>query len=71
MFPAAEWPRNFIGFHDDYDPRMRPWYIAATSGPKNVVIIIDGSSSMKKNGRWEKTQFPYTYIFIFPFEMNE
>jgi hypothetical protein len=24
-----------------YDPRRRPWYIAAASGPKNVIVIID------------------------------
>ena len=29
-----------------YDPRIRPWYVAATSGPKDVVIVIDSSGSM-------------------------
>ena len=29
-----------------YDPRFRPWYVAATSGAKNVLIIIDVSGSM-------------------------
>ena len=29
-----------------YDPRVRPWYVAATSGPKDVVIVIDKSGSM-------------------------
>ncbi len=29
-----------------YDPRYRPWYVAASSGPKNVVIVIDVSGSM-------------------------
>jgi hypothetical protein len=27
-----------------YDPTRRPWYVAASSGPKNVVLIIDASS---------------------------
>eukprot|EP00803_Ostreobium_quekettii_P001841 evm.model.scf_1022.1 EVM.evm.TU.scf_1022.1 scf_1022:7170-8278(-) len=26
-----------------YDPRTRPWYGAATSGPKDVVVLIDTS----------------------------
>jgi hypothetical protein len=29
-----------------YDPRLRPWYIAASSGPKNVVLMLDTSYSM-------------------------
>jgi von Willebrand factor type A domain len=32
----------------DYDPRIRPWYIAASSGPKNVVMVLDISGSMKE-----------------------
>jgi len=30
-----------------YDPRERPWYIAASSGPKNVILILDTSGSMR------------------------
>ena len=40
-FPGREWDTNFAGFYNDYDPRLRPWYIAATSGPKDVVIVLD------------------------------
>ena len=29
-----------------YDPRVRPWYIAGSSGPKNVVLVLDTSGSM-------------------------
>lgn len=29
-----------------YDPRRRRWYAAATSGPKDVVIVLDVSGSM-------------------------
>lgn len=36
-----------------YDPRTRPWYIAATSGPKDVVLLVDVSGSMEINGRME------------------
>ena len=30
----------------NYDPRYRPWYVAATSGRKNVIVIMDVSGSM-------------------------
>lgn len=29
-----------------YDPRVRPWYVAGSSGPKNVVLMLDTSGSM-------------------------
>ena len=32
----------------NYDPRFRPWYVAATSGRKNVIVIIDVSGSMSQ-----------------------
>lgn len=32
---------------NDYDPRFRPWYVAATSGSKNIILIIDVSGSMQ------------------------
>lgn len=31
--------------------RIRPWYVAATSGPKNVILILDVSASMLNDGR--------------------
>ena len=34
-----------------YDTRKRPWYIAASSGPKDVIVILDISGSMRTNGR--------------------
>ena len=30
-----------------YDPRLRPWYVSASSGPKNVILILDTSGSMQ------------------------
>ena len=30
----------------DYDPRCRPWFVAASSGPKDVVLVLDVSGSM-------------------------
>ena len=40
---------------DSYDARLRPWYIAASSGPKDIVFVLDKSGSMSRdsgvNGR--------------------
>ena len=35
----------------NYDPRKRPWFVAASSGPKDVVIVLDVSGSMSNFGR--------------------
>ena len=40
------YPSQVLEQCHDYDPRIRPWYVAATSGPKDVILIIDVSSSM-------------------------
>ena len=37
---------------DTYDPRFRPWYVAATTGRKNVILIIDRSGSMNNTGAY-------------------
>ncbi|KAL7568061.1 hypothetical protein ACA910_020779 [Epithemia clementina (nom. ined.)] len=34
-----------------FDHRLRPWYVAGSSGPKNVVLILDTSGSMKDYSR--------------------
>ena len=34
-----------------YDPRRRPWFVAASSGPKDVVLVIDVSGSMDDYAR--------------------
>jgi hypothetical protein len=30
----------------NFDPRLRPWYVAGSSGPKNVILLLDTSGSM-------------------------
>lgn len=30
----------------DFDPRYTPWYVSSISGPKNVILIFDTSTSM-------------------------
>jgi len=45
QWPATQWcPAN-------YDPRFRSWYVSAASGPKDVVIVLDVSGSMRQNDR--------------------
>ena len=39
-----------------FDPRRRPWFVAASSGPKDVVLIIDVSQSMDKSPRINVTR---------------
>jgi uncharacterized protein YegL len=36
-----------------YDNRIRPWYRGASSGPKDVVIVLDVSGSMDNENRME------------------
>lgn len=58
----VEPPQLFVGTQDgtfrihparhantcgDFDPRSRPWYVSGSSGPKNVVLVLDTSGSMK------------------------
>jgi Mg-chelatase subunit ChlD len=36
---------------NDYDPRFRPWYVAAAALPKDVVLVLDVSGSMRDYDR--------------------
>lgn len=36
-----------------FDPRVRPWYVAAATGPKDMVLVFDTSLSMLHQGRWD------------------
>merc|ERR1719223_2231941 len=41
----TQWPK--IEFCPvDFDPRFRPWYAGAVSGPRDLVLVIDTSGSM-------------------------
>ena len=37
-----------------YDPRERPWYVAASSGPKDIILVLDTSGSMSQEFRIDK-----------------
>lgn len=45
IFPGGSYDKEC----GSYDPRVRPWYVTASSGPKDVVILMDSSSSMRLN----------------------
>ena len=45
MHPAIPQERS-NGSCSSYDPRIRPWYVAAASGPKDVILILDVSGTM-------------------------
>ncbi len=51
MFPGTEMSKYDDGQYKSYDPRIRPWYVKAASGSKDVVILVDVSGSMLQNGR--------------------
>ena len=45
-WPTVDWcPTN-------YDPRFRPWYASGSTGPKDVVIVVDVSGSMGEANRY-------------------
>ena len=45
-YPSTRQIDPDTGLCPEYDPRFRPWYVAATSGAKNVILMIDVSGSM-------------------------
>ncbi|KAL5015024.1 hypothetical protein ScPMuIL_009294, partial [Solemya velum] len=48
VFPGMKWPRdNKDKKIDLFDCRMRNWYIKAATSPKNILILVDTSGSMK------------------------
>eukprot|EP00522_Entomoneis_paludosa_P002685 CAMPEP_0172472496 /NCGR_PEP_ID=MMETSP1065-20121228/68363_1 /TAXON_ID=265537 /ORGANISM="Amphiprora paludosa, Strain CCMP125" /LENGTH=659 /DNA_ID=CAMNT_0013230637 /DNA_START=297 /DNA_END=2277 /DNA_ORIENTATION=- len=50
------WPGRHSEVCGYYDPRVRPWYVAGSSGPKNVVLIIDMSGSMNNFNRLQNAR---------------
>ena len=64
---------------DQYDPRLRPWYVQAlANAPMDVIIVIDKSGSMTVNKRMETTKSavksilsmlrPYDRFSVVPFD---
>lgn len=55
--PMRMWPARHYEECGSYDPRLRPWYVAAASGPKNILIVMDVSGSM---GNQQKLEYAKT-----------
>jgi len=51
----AQWPQEDACTWG-LDPRFRPWYAAAATGPKDVIIVVDVSGSMLTNNRHVMSQ---------------
>jgi von Willebrand factor type A domain len=51
IYPARQSPDC-----GDYDARLRPWYVAGSSGPKNVVLLVDISGVMGNGDRLKLLQ---------------
>lgn len=45
VFPAYSTPSCYL-----FDPRIRPWFIVASSLPKNVILVLDPRSPLAKAG---------------------
>lgn len=71
--PEMEW--IYTGFADgfhrtypwhelpkEYDPRVRPWYVGAETGSKDVVIILDKSGSMEGEANEEANEAVFQII---------
>eukprot|EP00210_Caulerpa_lentillifera_P005947 g5682.t1 len=69
IYPASPRQRGVQNGDDElgqcrsYDPRIRPWFIGASTRPKDIVFVIDSSSSMNdpadrnsKESRWDITR---------------
>ncbi|GFH53115.1 hypothetical protein CTEN210_09591 [Chaetoceros tenuissimus] len=54
MYPAAPDSQCDVQGEPLYDPRKRPWYVSASSGPKDIVLVLDTSGSMGSYQRMDK-----------------
>ena len=55
-YPGVLWNRGQdstqqLTCDPDYNPRLRSWFLSASNGPKNVVLILDSSGSMRQMNR--------------------
>eukprot|EP00210_Caulerpa_lentillifera_P007395 g7068.t1 len=54
---------DLLGGCDQYDPRIRPWFIGASTRPKDIVFVMDASDTMNQPAgsgsdetRWDVTR---------------
>jgi len=43
------YPARHSDICHEYDPTIRPWFVAGSSGPKNLVLVLDTSGSMARD----------------------
>lgn len=56
-YPAHAYSENRCYPSDTtYDCRSRPWFLSAATGPKDIIVLMDGSDSMNVNGRLDITK---------------
>ncbi|CAH2049156.1 unnamed protein product, partial [Iphiclides podalirius] len=51
-YPAALWDSMYklkLNVEDIYDCRLRPWYVSASGAPRDILILLDASGSMKNS----------------------
>ena len=54
QFPGVPSIPNKDGSFPNYDPRLRPWFMAAAAGEHIIVFLLDISDSMNQNSRITK-----------------
>ena len=42
IYPGSDW----CGIDGEYNHKYRPWYVAGTTGIKNILVVLDSSNSM-------------------------
>lgn len=56
-YPAHTYEENrCYPSENAYDCRSRPWFISSVMGPKDIIILLDGSDSMNINGRLDNAK---------------
>lgn len=56
QFPGEPISVNHMGVPENFDLRLRPWYLNAATAAKDIVIIVDCSYSRRVNGRFHRAK---------------
>ena len=50
-FPAMVWTEGSKDAYERYDPRLQPWFWAAASAPRALVVVLDTGAAMEEFDR--------------------
>ena len=50
-FPAMVWTQGAKDAYERYDPRLQPWFWAAASAPRALVVVLDTGAAMEEFDR--------------------